>query len=70
MISLMSGLLNMAQMNLSTEQKQNDRYRDRLVVAKGVGWSGRDWEFVVSRCKHLEWINNDVLLYNTENYMK
>ena len=29
-----------------------------------------DWEFGVGRCKllHLEWINNKVLIYNTENY--
>ena len=38
------------------------------IVKAGVG-GGRemDWEFEVSRCKllHLEWINNEVLLYST-----
>ena len=34
--------------------------------------SGMDWEFGVSRCKllHLEWINNEVLLYSTGNYVQ
>ena len=29
-----------------------------------------DWEFGISRCKllYIEWINNKVLLYSTENY--
>lgn len=43
---------------------------NRLVVAKGAGGvSGVDWKFGVSRCKllHLAWINNEVLLYSTEN---
>ena len=31
-----------------------------------------DWEFVVGRSKllHLEWINNKVLMYSTENYIQ
>ena len=35
------------------------------------GW-GIDWDFGVSRCKHLhlEWIHNKVLLYSTGNYIK
>ena len=43
----------MAQMNLSTKQKQTQRVReDRLVVAKVEGGRGRmDWEFGVGRCK-------------------
>ena len=38
------------------------------MVAKGEG--GR--EFGVGRCKllHLEWINNNVLLYSTGNYIQ
>ena len=27
-----------------------------------------DWEFDIGRCKHIEWINNKVLLYSTGNY--
>ena len=46
---------------------------NRLVVAKGEGGGGRmDWEVGVSRCKllYMEWINNKVLLYSTENYIQ
>ena len=46
--------------------------QNRLVVAKGEGGeSGMDWEFGVSRCKlvHLEWMN-EVILYNTGNYIQ
>ena len=46
---------------------------NRLVVAKGEGvGGGMEWEFGVSRCKllYIEWINNKVLRYNTENYIQ
>ena len=46
---------------------------NRLVVAKGEGVGGRmEWEVEVSRCKllYIEWINNKVLLYSTENYIQ
>ena len=46
---------------------------NRLVVAKGEGVGRRmEWEVGVSRCKllYVEWINNNVLLYRTENYMQ
>ena len=42
------------------------------LVAKREGHGGRmDWEFRISRCKmfYIEWINNKVLLYSTENYI-
>jgi len=39
----------------------------------GCQWGGRgmDWEFGVNRCKlfHLEWVSNEILLYNTGNYI-
>ena len=44
---------------------------NRLVVARGEGvGGGMEWEVGVSRCKllYIEWINNKVLLYSTENY--
>ena len=33
---------------------------------------GKDWEFRISRCKllYIGWINNNVLLYSTENYIQ
>ena len=40
------------------------------MVAKGEGVGGGvEWEVGVSRCKllYIEWINNKVLLYSTEN---
>ena len=46
---------------------------NRLAVAKGKRAGGRiEWETEVSGCKLLclEWINNKVLLYSTENYIQ
>ena len=43
------------------------------MVAKWEGGGGgMNWEFGVSRCKllYIEWINNEVLLYSTENYIQ
>ena len=33
---------------------------------------GKDWEFGISRCKllYIGWINSNVLLYSTENYIQ
>ena len=57
---------NMAQMNLSTKQKNSQTQRTDLWLPSGKGkeGSGMDWKFGVSRCKllHLEWINSKVLL--------
>ena len=59
--------------NGPVKQKQNHRHRDRLVVAK-VEWvgGGMEWEVAVSRCKllYIEWINDNVLLYSTGNYIQ
>ena len=57
-------------MNLSTEKKIMD-LENRLVVAWVGGGRGRDWELGVNGCKLLllEWINNEILLYNTEKYV-
>ena len=42
----------------------------RLVVAKARGGgSGMDWEFRV-KLLHLEWVDNEVLLYSTGNYVQ
>ena len=63
----------MAQMNLSTEQKQTQRHGEQTWGCQGEG-TGRemDREFGVSRCKflHLEWISNEVLLYSSGNYIR
>ena len=42
------------------------------MVAKGEGVEGgMEWKFGASRCKllYIEWVNNKVLLYSTENYI-
>ena len=46
---------------------------NRPVVAKGEGVGrGTEWEVGVRRCKllYIEWTNNKVLLYSTENYIQ
>ena len=46
---------------------------NRPVVAKGEGGrGGMDWEFGISKCKllYIAWINNQVLLYSTGNYIQ
>ena len=67
-ISLICEIWNMAQMNLSAEQKETHRHEEQTWGCRGGG-TGRDWEFGVSRCKllHLKWISNDVLLCSTGN---
>jgi len=63
----------MAQMNLSTKQKQTHRHREQTCGCQGGGGrSGRDGEFGVNRCKllHFEWISNEDLLYSTGNYIQ
>ena len=61
----------MSQTYLSTEKNPMD-LENRLVVALGgVGGSGMDWELGVNKCKLLilEWINNEILLCSTGNYV-
>ena len=73
MISLICGTQNMAQVNLSTKQKQIHKHGEQTCDCQGKG--GRewmDWESGVSRYKllHLEWISNEVLQYSTGNYIQ
>ena len=70
-MSLICGFYNMAQINLSTKQRQTHRHWGQTCGCQGEGGgSGMEWELGVSIYKllHLEWINNEVLLYSTENY--
>ena len=63
----------MAQMQLSTEQKQTHGHREQTCgCQQGGEGSGVDWEFEVNRCKllHLEWISNKALLYSMGNYIQ
>ena len=53
--------------------KQNRGRRNRWVVAKREVVEGvMMWEAGVGRCKllYIEWINNKILLYSTENYIQ
>ena len=67
MISLICGIQNMTQINLSMKQKRTHRHREQTCSCGG--WGGLEWEFGVSRCKllYIGWINNRVLLYSTGN---
>ena len=58
-------------MNLSTEKKLMDLENRLMVTPGGGGESGRDWELGINRCKLflLEWTNNEILLWSTENYV-
>ena len=61
----------MAQMNLYIKQKRLTNITE-FRLPKDMGSVGeKESEFRGSRCKllHIEWINNKVLLYSTENYI-
>ena len=61
-VSFICGIQNMAQVNLSIEQKQSQRYGEQSCGFQvGGGRSEMDWNFGVNRCKllHLEWISNE-----------
>ena len=60
-------------MNLSMKQEQTHRHREQSGGCQGGRVKGGlVWEAGVSRCKllYIEWINNKVLLYSTENYIQ
>ena len=60
----------MAQMVLTVQQKKSHGHGEQTYgCRRGKGGSGMNQEFGVGRCKllHLEWINNEVLLYRTGN---
>ena len=59
MISLMCGIQNMSQMNLSTKQKQTHRCREQTSCLPRGLW------LIDAKLLHLEWISNEVLLYNS-----
>ena len=60
-------------MNISTKQKQKHGHGEQNGGRREEGGWERDgvggW---VSRCKllYIEWINNKILLYSTENYIQ
>ena len=63
----------MTQMNLSMKQKQTHGHRQQTGGCQGGrGWRRTELEIGVSRYQLLfmEWINNKVLLYSTENHIQ
>ena len=59
-------------MNLSTERNKLMDLENRLWLPRG---RGRGWEWdglEFTRCKllYLEWISNEILLYNTGKYIQ
>ena len=60
-------------MNVSMKQKQTHRYREQTcgLQEEEVG-GGMEWEAGISRWKllYIDWMNNKVLLYSTENYIQ
>ena len=70
MISLICGIYNMTQMNLSTKQKQSHRLREQIYGYQGEGLRGGiDWEFGIDMYTllYLKYITNRDLLYSTGN---
>ena len=58
-------------MTLPTKQKQAHGHKEQTCGRQGGGGGNRmDWEFGVGRCKHLEWISKEVLLYSTGNHIQ
>ena len=63
----------MAQVNLTTKQKQTHRSREQTCGCQGGGeGNGMDGSLGLSRCKLLllEWIISEVLLYSPGNYIQ
>ena len=56
--------------NLST--KQTHRHREQLCVCQGGGggWDGLGGWSQQMQLLYIEWINNKVLLYSSENYIR
>ena len=54
-------------------ETHSQTYRTYWSLPRGRETGGEiDWEFGISRCKllYIEWINNNVLLYSTGNYIQ
>ena len=52
-ISLICGIYNTTQMNLSTEQKETHRHREQDCGCQGVGRERDGWQFGVSKLVYL-----------------
>lgn len=77
LISLICGIKNTAQINISTKQKQTHSYKEQNYGYQSwspteLCWGRKDWEFWISRGKllHTGQINNKVVLYSKGNSNK
>ena len=74
MTSLICGILNMTQMNLSTEQKQTHRCREQTCGCQGQGGEEKmDWEFGDQQKKTIIYRmdkQQGPTLYSTGNYIQ
>ena len=66
---------NIERMNWSTKQKQTHRHRKQTSSCQeGRGWGreGLTGNSEIAGCKllYIEWVNNQVLLYGTRNYIQ
>ena len=58
-------------MNLSTKQKQIHRHREQTChCVGGGGVEGRTESLELADTNYIEWINSEVLLYSTGNYIQ
>ena len=73
MISLICGISNTIQINISTKQKQTYRHREQPFGCQGGEGLGSDglgvWDSQ-RQTINIGWINNKVLLYSTGNYIQ
>ena len=63
----------MAQTSLSMKQKQNQGHREPTGMCQGdmgLGKGGSGSMRLADVSFYIEWINNKVLLYSTENYIQ
>ena len=64
----------MLQRNLPMRQEQNHRHREQTGSCQRVGVWRKDrakgWDLADISFFYIEWINNKVLLYSTENYIQ
>ena len=59
-------------MNVSMKHKKTHRNGEKTCGYETGRWKGKEWEFGISRGKlvYIGWINNNVLLCSTENYIQ
>ena len=73
MMSLICGIQNMTQNEPIYKAESLADVENRVVVAQGeCAGGGMGWDFGISICEllYIGWINNNILLYSTGNYIQ